>query len=79
LRGYQFSYDQKRQCFSLTPLHDKNSNGADAFLGLAVGMRKASSYMENNTGTFGMNDGDLMDMDEGMPQMEAWEPDGEVF
>lgn len=27
LRGYQFAYDPKRQCFSQSPLHDKNSNG----------------------------------------------------
>lgn len=76
LRGYQFQYDQKRQCFSLSPLHDKNSNGADSFLILATGMRKVSG-MEG--GIFGMSDGDLMDIDEGLPEMPAWEPDGEVF
>lgn len=76
LRGYQFSYDQKRQCFSQSPLHDKNSNGADSFLILAVGMKRVSGL---EGGVFGMSDGDLMDADEGLPQMAAWEPDGEVF
>lgn len=79
LRGYQFSYDQKRQCFSQSPLHDRSSNGADAFLGLAVGMRKASSYMENNPGVFGLSDGELLDMDEGLPVVEAWQDTSGVF
>jgi hypothetical protein len=76
LRGYQFQYDQKRQCFSLSPLHDKNSNGADSFLILATGMKKVGN-MESTP--FGLSDGDLLDADEGLPQMQAWEPDGEVF
>lgn len=56
-----------------------NSNGADAFLGLAVGMRKASSYMDNNPGSFGLSDGDLLDMDEGLPMVETWQDTSGVF
>lgn len=79
LRGYQFAYDQKRQCFSQSPLHDKNSNGSDALQILAVGMRKAASYMENNPGVFGMSDGDLMDMDESLPEVAPWQDTTGVF
>lgn len=38
LRGYQFVYDKKRQCFSLTPLHDKNCLVAGTMVKLTRGM-----------------------------------------
>jgi hypothetical protein len=56
-----------------------NSNGSDALQILAVGMRKAASYMENNPGVFGMSDGDLMDMDESLPEVAPWQDTTGVF
>lgn len=79
LRGYQFAWDAKRQCFSLTPLHDKNSNFSDAYLQLAVGMRRAGIHMDNNPGVFGMSDGELMDIDEELPIVEPWGDSTGVF
>lgn len=79
LRGYQFAWDPKRQCFSLTPLHDKNSNFSDAYLQLAVGMRRAGIHMENNPGVFGMTDGELLDIDEELPIVEPWGDSTGVF
>ena len=79
LRGYQFAWDPKRQCFSLTPLHDRSSNFADAYLQLAVGMRRAGIHMENNPGVFGMSDGELMDIDEELPIVEPWGDSTGVF
>ncbi len=79
LRGYQFAWDAKRQCFSLTPLHDKNSNFSDAYLQLAVGMRRAGIHMENNPGVFGMTDGELLDIDEELPIVEPWGDSTGVF
>ena len=37
LRGYQFAWDAKRQCFSLTPLHDKNCLVAGTMVKLTHG------------------------------------------
>jgi len=48
LRNYSFAFDQKRQVFSQSPLHDANSNFADSFEVLAVGLRQANSAIENN-------------------------------
>ena len=75
LRGYQFVYDKKRQCFSLTPLHNKDSNYSDAFLGLAVGMKKAQS----SGGA--MADLTFGNMDAGDDEIlvAPWEADGEIF
>lgn len=44
LRNYSFEFDPKRKVFSRAPLHDQYSNGSDAFLNLAVGLRKATGY-----------------------------------
>lgn len=79
LRGYQFAWDPKRQCFSLTPLHDRSSNFADAYLQLAVGMRRAGIHMDNNPGVFGMSDGELLDIDEELPIVEPWGDSTGVF
>lgn len=46
LRNYSFEFDQKRGVFSLAPLHNKWSNGSDAFQTLAVGMKRAMSALE---------------------------------
>jgi phage terminase large subunit len=41
LRQYQYRYDEVKQCFSQTPVHDWASNGADAFRTMAVVTRPA--------------------------------------
>ena len=46
LRNYSFQFDPKRKVFSPSPLHDQYSNGADAFLGLAVGVKRAMDAVE---------------------------------
>lgn len=46
LRNYSFAFDQKRGVFSLAPLHDRWSNGSDAFQTLAVGMRRAMAALD---------------------------------
>jgi hypothetical protein len=79
LRGYQFAWDPKRQCFSLTPLHTHASNGSDAYLQLAVGMKRAGIHMDNNPGVFGMSDGELMDIDEDLPIVPQWSDSTGVF
>jgi phage terminase large subunit len=75
LRGYQFSYDKKRQCFSVTPLHDKNSNFADSYQILAVGLKKAVAH---GGGTADLTFGGV-DEDEGEILVTPWQPDGEIF
>jgi hypothetical protein len=79
LRNYSFAFDQKRKVFSLSPLHDANSNFADAFQVLAVGMKKAmqvsgvSGLVEDDVAGFGAQ------FDDDSPVSQAWEPDAEVF
>ena len=74
LRGYQFAYDPKRQCFSQSPLHDKSSNGSDAFQQLAVGLKRGETHM-GNASVFGDGGG----FDEDDPIVEPWQSDGVVF
>lgn len=51
LRNYSFSFDPARKVFSRQPLHDQYSNGADAFLNMSVGLRKAvGSGMDDDDG-----------------------------
>lgn len=45
LRNYSYSFDPKRKVFSQSPRHDAHSNGSDAFLTLAVGMKKAMNVV----------------------------------
>ena len=45
LRNYSFVFDPKRNVFSLAPKHDSNSNSADSFQYMAVGMRKAMGFV----------------------------------
>jgi phage terminase large subunit len=79
LRGYQFSYDQKRQCFSQSPLHDKASNGSDAWQQLAVGLRRAGTHIENNPGVFGMSDGIEDVFIDDAPVAEPWQDSTGIF
>lgn len=79
IRGYQFSFDQKRQVFSQSPLHDKHSNGADSFLQLAVGLKKAMASEGGASGAFGeTGDFDLSD-DDRTAYQEPWEMDSELY
>src|SRR5215469_785791 len=41
LRQYQYRYDEVKQCFSQTPVHDWASNGSDAFRTIALTSRPA--------------------------------------
>ena len=41
LVSYHYKWDDKRICFSDEPYHDWSSNGADAFMQLAVGHKHA--------------------------------------
>jgi len=79
LRGYQFAYDPKRQCFTQSPRHDSASNGADAFLQLAVGLKRANTHMENNPGVFGMSDGVEDVFIDDAPVAEPWQDTSGVF
>jgi hypothetical protein len=75
LRNYSFSFDQKRQVFSLAPLHDSNSNGADAFQILAVGMKRAMGVIDNLAP--GQEDDSLLGLafDDERPVLEPYEMD----
>ena len=42
LKGYHKEFDSSRGVFRKTPVHDKNSHGADAFRTLAVGLKQPS-------------------------------------
>ena len=42
LLSYHFKYDDNRKCFGEEPYHDWSSNGADAFMQLAVGHKFAA-------------------------------------
>lgn len=76
LRGYKFEYDQKRQVFSRTPLHDKNSNGADSYQTLAVGLRKlATDATGDGFSDIGGMSGHLANQAAQTP----WSADNEVF
>lgn len=50
LTNYRKQWDEKRETFSGTPLHDKYSNGADAFQCFAMGTRgdRRDSTMDQN-------------------------------
>jgi hypothetical protein len=75
LRNYSFSFDPKRNVFSLAPLHDQWSNGADSFQILAVGMKRAMGAIEHmpagveNDGLIGLA------LDDDRPVMEPYEMD----
>jgi hypothetical protein len=75
LRGYQYDYDKKRQCYSQSPLHDKNSNASDAFQILSVGMKKANAH--DNDSVFGLGSGDDEFIEGGLA--EPWQGDAGVF
>ena len=79
LRGYQFAYDPKRQCFTMSPRHDSASNGSDAFQQLAVGLKRANTHMENNPGVFGMSDGVEDVFVDDSPVAEPWQDTTGVF
>ena len=79
LRNYSFAFDQKRKVFSLAPLHDQYSNGADAFQVLAVGMKKAMNAGENFSPVGDDPAGFGVRFDDESPISQAWEPDAEVF
>ena len=76
LRNYSFQFDPKRMVLSQSPLHDKHSNGADAFLYAACGMRRLGHSIgelppESEDGyTFG-----VPDMDDERPIMAGYEMD----
>lgn len=79
LRNYSFAFDQKRKVFSLAPLHDQYSNGADAFQVLAVGMKKAMNAGDNFSPAGDDVVGFGAQFDDESPISQAWEPDAEVF
>jgi len=70
---------QNQHCYLANGLLVSNSNFSDAYLQLAVGMRKAGIHMDNNPGVFGMSDGELMDIDEDLPIVPQWSDSTGVF
>ncbi len=48
LKGYRKEWDELKQVFRKTPVHDKCSHGADAFATLAVGLKEASKHSTLN-------------------------------
>ena len=76
LRNYSFAFDQKRKVFSISPLHDSNSNYADSMQTLAVGMKKA---MQVGDGLQGPDEGFGSNFDDDTPISQPWEFDTEVF
>ena len=70
---------QNQHCYLANGLLVSNSNFSDAYLQLAVGMRKANIHMDNNPGVFGMTDGELLDVDEELPIVEPWTDNTGVF
>lgn len=75
IRNYSFSFDPKRMVFSKSPLHDQYSNGADALLNLAVGLKKTGSGLPQ--GMVGGDDGldGLGGSDDDGPLMTPYELD----
>ena len=70
---------ENHHCYLANGLLVSNSNFSDAYLQLAVGMRRAGIHMDNNPGVFGMSDGELMDIDEDLPIVEPWTDNTGVF
>ena len=52
LKGYHKEFDSSRGVFRKTPVHDKNSHGADAFRTLAVGLKQPSFGKRKNTNEY---------------------------
>lgn len=73
LRNYSFEFDPHRKVFSRAPLHNAYSNGSDAFLNLAVGLRKATGEMGDDGG--GMMGGG---MEDDAPMQDAYEMDSGI-
>jgi phage terminase large subunit len=48
LKGYRKEWDEQKQVFRKTPVHDKCSHGADAFATLAVGLKDTSRSASAN-------------------------------
>ncbi len=79
LRNYSFQFDQRKQVFSLAPLHDCYSNGADSFQVLAVGMKKAMGAV-GGMGIGAEDDGLIgLSFDDERAVMPAFEMDEGVF
>jgi len=81
LRNYKFQYDQKRQVFSLAPVHDKNSNFSDAWMIAAVGLRKVGDIGGGGGGS-GIGDDAIFGAaseDDGRPLAEPYELDDMIF
>lgn len=70
---------QNQHCYLANGLLVSNSNFSDAYLQLAVGMRKAGIHMDNNPGVFGMTDGELLEIDEEFPIAAPWTDSTGVF
>jgi hypothetical protein len=52
LKGYHKEFDSSRGVFRKTPVHDKNSHGADAFRTLAVGLKQPSFGKRKTTNEY---------------------------
>lgn len=79
LRNYSFQFDQRKQVFSLAPLHDQYSNGSDAWQILAVGMKKAMGAV-GGMGIGAEDDGLIgLSFDDERPVTSEFEMDAGVF
>ena len=81
LRNYAFTFDPKRNVFSLAPKHDQWSNPADAFLTTAVGMRRAMGFVTEDGADSSDDDVAFGGMSEGRERAVTpqYELDSEVF